>query len=177
MADSVDITVKDAEVRRSLDVLTKGASTAFLDGARAVLLPIMEEAKRNSPEDDGTFADAFELRQSVSETHLAVSIYNGTSYGRFVRWSVRTEASLKAEAKRRSEEQRPNSVKAAEALEALLLNPNVPKTLAWWHGSGTVEESFTGRNVFAEIRRVGRREARKFIDMQQDVLTALAGGA
>ena len=176
MADSAKVIVKDAKVRRSLDVLTKGAAGAFLDGARAVLLPIMEEAKRNSPVDTGGFRDSFKLVQMATAESLSVAIVNDYPGGHFVSWSVRTETSLKAEAKRLGQERRPNSPTAAAAVEALELDPNSKGSLAWLHGSGAKADSFTGRKVFTEVQRAGRRESRRFIDAQSDNLIRLAGG-
>tara|TARA_R110000751_G_scaffold81328_8_gene164071 strand:- start:3955 stop:4593 length:639 start_codon:yes stop_codon:yes gene_type:complete len=177
MADSAKVIVKDAEVRRSLDVLTKGAAGAFFDGARAVLFPIMDEIRRQSPRDTGTFAAGWRIEQSISGgDELTVSIVNDTEYGRWVSWSVRMQPSLKAEAKRLGQERRPNSSTAAAAVEALELDPNSRGSLAWLHGSGTLVESFTGRFVFAEVRKMGVRMSRRFIDAQSDNLIRLAGG-
>lgn len=170
VADSANIVVVDAKLRKALDTITKGASTSFLDGARKILTPVMREVRAISPRDTGKFEASWEFQERVTHDTLSVSIVNEMKGGRFVHWSVRTESSLDAEARRVSEELRPGL-----PLVARMLEPFIRADLTHSHGKGAPDATLAGKFVFTEVRRRGVRLTRRFVEIQEANLLALAG--
>jgi len=181
VADRAEIAVKDERLLRHIDTVTGGAFSSFVAGARRVLGPIMADAARRAPVDldgGGTFARGFRMVEALREDSISVSVVNTAVAAPFVKFSVRLESSIKAEAARKAGERRPNSPTAADKVEAALLNPKFPRSLTWWHGRGAPEEKITGRKALvALVRTPGRRASRAFIDEQRAALARLAQGS
>jgi len=181
VADSIDILTDDSRLTAHIDTVTSGAFSSFVTGARRTLAPIMADAAAEAPVDlvnGGTFARSFRMVEQLREDAVDVSIVNTAPYARWVRFSRRLEDSIKREAAARGREERPNSPRAAQAVERRLLDPTVPGSLTWWHGEGAPSDALSGRSAIVSlVRSPGRRASRVFIDDQREALAALAQGS
>ena len=99
---AASITVDDAAVVRLLDRVSAGAASQFIDTTSGVLDDVKVGAVARWPVRTGASRDGFNVRARADENTLRVSLDNdatqrGRGYAWYVRYSVRTRDSLRAE--------------------------------------------------------------------------------
>ena len=93
------IEVDQADLLRALDKVSGGAAGRFVRRATEIQEAIREDARSRWPVRTGKSRDALAIRSAITTAGARVEIGGfGLSYMRYVHWSVRTQASLDAEA-------------------------------------------------------------------------------
>ena len=172
---SAEITVDQDALIRLLDRVSSGAASSFFDRSESVLEEIEADAVTAWPVRTGRSRAAFRRERRISETRLQNALLNDArnrwgSYAYKIRYSVRTKASLDAEAARVAS--RGETPAAREAIRAYWR-----RRLTRRHGEGAPNERLAGRRPWLEfVRKPGKRAGRRLTETLRDDLSALARG-
>ncbi|MCP4733033.1 MAG: hypothetical protein GY873_02465 [Bosea sp.] len=168
---TVAVEIDDSGLVRHIDRVTEGSATSFIRIASRHLGEVQSDAEPLWPRRTGRSAEGFGVRSRVSGDQIRVALSNVHRHTWFVKFSVRTEASLDAEA--RAVASRGKSPEAQA------------KLLAFWrarllgrHGKGAPLDRLTGRRAWIElVRKPAKKATRKraLVSELQTDLNKLAG--
>jgi len=197
-AKSGKATVKfdNTDVLAIADRILDGAPSRFIGASRGILSPIQSNAERRWLKRSGNSARAFFMSQRVTPDRLSVSINNdvtdrGFQYAFAVKHSIRTRASLDAEAaafagggqtrgggdEDRIKVQRHLRWRLKRAPTSEEMNTEWRRRLTRNHGLGAPSASLAGRNLWGlYVRTPARKGEALLIRTVRDDLTKLAKG-
>jgi len=171
------IEVDQAELLRRLDQVSDGAGTRFVQRASRVLGGLQADAVSRWPVRTGTSRGAFRVQSRITESAATVDLANTARSGRWgayafkIRWSVRTQASLEAEADRAAD--RAKDPGGAAAIRAFWR-----RRLTRTHGKGAPSAALAGKQPWRVlVRTPGQKAAQAMIGDLREDLDRLARGA
>lgn len=175
---SATVTLDDAALFAALDRVSDGAASRFAARADGILSGIATTARPRWPHMTGLSQRSFKTETRFKSTEIATSLLNdaaqnGRPYSYKTNWSVRTKASLDAEADRVSQ-------RGLTPESAAKIRDHWRARLTRRHGEGAPSEDLAGKNCWAMlVRAPARREmTRQLPDFQQDLSRlAKTGGA
>ena len=172
---AAQITVDQDALIRLLDRVSSGAASSFFSRSDVILEEIEADAVTAWPVRTGRSRAAFKRERRISETRLQNALLNDArnrwgSYAYKIRFSVRTRASLDAEAVRVAS--RGETPAAREAIRAYWR-----RRLTRRHGQGAPTEALAGRRPWLEfVRKPGKKRGRRLTESLRDDLSTLARG-
>jgi hypothetical protein len=162
-------------VIRLLDRTSDGAATSFFQWTDTALDQIQADAVAGWPVRTGRSKAAFRRERRVTEIRLQNVLLNDArnrwgAYAYKIRWSVRTKASLDAEAARVAA--RGESPEAREAIRRYWR-----RRLTRRHGEGAPSEQLAGKQPWRElVRKPARKTTPTLVGWLRRDLYALASG-
>jgi len=152
------ITFGDAALLRTVDQVSGGAASSFLETVRPTLARIMETARSRWPVRTGLSRDEFQLAESVTDTEVRSSIVNPAQVARWgyyaykIHFSRYTSADLtKWIEEREARGTTPENQARIRAYAAIRSR----KT----HGRGAPDEASVGKNVWSIFVRKPAKDA------------------
>jgi hypothetical protein len=173
---AASITVDDAALVRLLDRVSTGAASQFIDTTSGVLEGVKTGAVARWPVRTGRSRDGFNVRARAREDTLRVSLDNdatqrGRGYAWYVRYSVRTRDSLRAQLEEAV--QRGKTPEAQAAIRAHM----APRILGKSGQRGAPSPELAGVNVWARfVRRPATKAKREIVVTLREQLARLARG-
>lgn len=172
---AAQITVDQDDLIRLLDRVSEGAATQFFGHSDMFLDVIERDAHRAWPVRTGRSKAAFRRERRITEVRLDNVLLNDArnrwgAYAYKIRWSVRTKASLDAEAARVAA--RGESPEAREAIRRYWR-----RRLTRRHGQGAPSGQLAGKRPWIElVRKPGKKAGRRLAEVLRRDLYALAQG-
>ena len=185
---SASIEVNQDNLRKLLDQASKGASESFVRQAEAELRPIMAGAVARWPVRSGRSRDAFRIATTLRPASIEVAIVNDATSGSWgayaykIRWSVRTKASLDAEAASVSgDDAKWAAVRIAKETGHRATSQQLAEAwrrrLTKRHGQGAPDEASAGKQPWRVlVENPGKVALNRLIPRLQADLDRLAGG-
>ncbi len=176
-----EVRVGEARIRmevlgvvEQLDRITEGAASQFVRASSATLSRIKGDAVQRWPVRTGLSRDSFEIDSDIKSEEIEVSLANDArnrwgSYAYKIRWSVRTEDSIRRQIEQEAGKAKDPRGRAAAA--------------KWWaarlmarHGKGAPSAAMAGRQPWRVlVRTPGEAAAKPLAKELQTELDKLAG--
>mgnify|MGYP003642161680 FL=1 len=166
---SAAITVADTELLKHIDRVSAGAGSTFLRRTHEALETIEGDASARWLRRTGRSAEGFIVKPTVGAEEINQSLTNAAGYAGFIRYSVRTEEGLDAEADRAAT--RGNTPATQDAIRRFWRN-----RLTRRHGVGAPSAKLAGRRLWTElVDKPGKKASKTLVKELQADLDKLAG--